>query len=59
LKEDKLNLPTFAEPLPGPKILSMDEYYEFIQFHLKNTHNEKAYWEWKALIAVDEPFTIK
>ena len=30
-----LNLPVFKEPLPGPPVLSMDQYYKFVMMNLK------------------------
>ena len=55
----KLKLPVFKEPLPPPRILSMDEYLEFVQFNLKHAFDKKAYTEWKKISAVNVPFRIK
>lgn len=32
---DGLNFPVFDQPLPGPPILSMDEYYHFVTNQLR------------------------
>lgn len=37
----------------------MDDYLKFVEFHLKNTFNEAANREWKKMLAVDVPFSIK
>lgn len=54
-----LNLPIIREELSRPRPLSMDEYYEFVQFNLKYAFNKKAYAKWKKMLVVDVPFRIK
>lgn len=49
-----LNFPVFEKPLPGPPILSMDEYYEFVM----------ANWRWmkgggRQQRPAAEPFILK
>ena len=55
----KLKLPVIKEPMSAPRTLSMDEYWEFVQFNLKYAFNRKAYAKWKKMIAVDVPFVLK
>ena len=55
----KLKLPVIKEPMSAPRTLSMDEYWEFVQFNLKYAFNRKAYAKWKKMLAVDVPFVIK
>ena len=55
----KLKLPIIKGPLPEPSILSMDEYWEFVQFNLKYNFDKKAYAKWKKMLAVDVPFSLK
>ena len=55
----ELKLPIVKVPRREPKILSMDEYLEFVQFNLKNAFDKKAYQEWKRMLMVDAPFAIK
>jgi len=45
-------------PLPD-RILSMDEYMEFVQFNWDNVIDKEAYSKWKEVIAVDVPFKLK
>jgi hypothetical protein len=54
-----LKFPIIRGPLPKKRVLSMDEYLEFVQFNLKYTVDKKAAREWKKLLAVDVPFVIK
>ena len=54
-----LKLPIIRGPLPKKRILSMDEYLEFVQFNLKYTVDKKAVAKWKKLRAVNVPFRIK
>ncbi|MDD5774060.1 MAG: hypothetical protein PHX78_11410 [bacterium] len=56
---EKLNLPIIIKPLPKQKALSMNEYLEFVEFHLKHTFNRKAYNEEKKKLSVNVPFSIK
>lgn len=41
------------------KILSMDEYLKFVQFHLQHTFDKGAYAKRKKLLAVNVPFRMK
>lgn len=56
---EKLNFPVITKPLPESKILSMDEYLEFVKFHLKYTFDRKAYRKEKKKLSVNMPFSIK
>ena len=52
-------LPVIKEMKEEKKILSMDEYVEFVQFNLKHTLDKKAYEKWKKMLVVNVPFSIK
>lgn len=54
-----LNLPEFKAPLPKKKVLSMDEYLEFVMFNLRNNFDREAYLRWKKMTAVNVPFVMK
>ena len=54
----ELNFPIVKEVALDKKILSMDEYLQFVQFNLKHTFDAKSYAEWKKLLAVNVPFSI-
>ena len=54
-----LKLPIIHKKMSVPRALSMDEYYEFVQFNLKHAFNKKTYAKWKKMLAVDVPFLIK
>lgn len=54
-----LKLPIIQGPLPEKPVLSMDDYFEFVQFNLKYTVDKKAATKWKKLRAVNAPFSIK
>ncbi len=54
----ELNLPIVKELTPNKKILSMDEYLQFVQFNLQHTFDRKSYEKWKKLLAVNVPFSI-
>jgi len=54
-----LNLPIDTEPQLPPKILTMDEYLEFVDFNLRNTFDREAYAKWKELLSVSVPFSLK
>lgn len=56
---EKLNLPVFKKPLPGPPILSMDRYVKFAQFWRKSIVNQKAYEEERKKSIVDVRFSLK
>ena len=55
----KLNFPVFKEGLPGPPILSMDQYYQFVEMHLRYFFNSQANEYWKKKRAVNVPFFLK
>ena len=55
-----LNLPDTNGAAPQPaRILSMEEYLSFVQFHLENLFDKESYFRWKETIAVNVPFKIK
>ncbi|MCK5083948.1 MAG: hypothetical protein KAR31_13650 [Candidatus Omnitrophica bacterium] len=51
-------LPIIKEAHIQKRILSMDEYLEFVQFNLQNTFDKKGYEKWKEMLAVNVPFSI-
>ena len=53
-----LKLPIITEPQLPPKILTMDEYLEFVDFNLHNTFDRVAYEKWKELLSVDVRFSL-
>lgn len=54
-----LNLPNTSGATPQPdRILSMEEYLEFVQFNLENLFDKEAYLQWKKIIAVNVPFKL-
>ena len=55
---EKLKLPIIKEDKSSPKCLSMDDYLQFVYFHLKYTFDKKSYWKWKKMLAVNEPFSL-
>ena len=55
----KLKLPILKNIPSEPKILSMDDYFKFVQFNLKHAFDRKAYAKWKKILAVNVPFKIK
>ena len=56
---EDLNLSIIKGPQREPRVLSMDEYVDFVQFNLENFFDKEAYWEWKKIMAVDVPFRIE
>jgi len=55
-----LNLPIIkGKSSKSPRILSMDEYFKFIQFNLKQTFDKKSYLKWKRLMVVNVAFSLK
>lgn len=54
-----LNLPIIRRTMPDDKWLSMDDYLRFVHLHLKYTFNKEAYNQWKKMLAVNIPFSIK
>jgi hypothetical protein len=55
----ELKLPIIRGHLPKKRVLSMDEYLEFVQFNLKYTVDEDAVMKWKKIRAVNAPFSLK
>ena len=54
-----LNLPDTNDASAQPdRILSMDEYLEFVQFNFDNLLDKKSYFQWKQTIAVNVLFRI-
>jgi hypothetical protein len=51
-------LPIIKKANTPKRILSMDEYLEFVQFNLKNAFDKKAYGKWKKMMIVNVPFSI-
>jgi len=55
-----LNLPIIkGKSSKSSRILSMDEYFKFIQFNLKQTFDKKSYLKWKRLMVVNVAFSLK
>lgn len=55
----ELKLPIIKETMLKTKILSMNEYFKFVQFNLKQAFDKKAYARWKKTLIVNAPFFIK
>ena len=53
-----LKLPIIKEQLPQQRVLSMDEYVQFVQFNLEQVFDKKAYAQWKKMLIVNAPFHI-
>lgn len=56
---ERLSLPIIRGSLPEAKSLSMDDYLKFVLLHLRYTFNRKVYRQWKKMLAVNVPFSIK
>jgi len=55
-----IRLPVIKEHTPpADRILSMEEYLQFVQFNLENFFDKEFYLQWKETIAVDVPFKLK
>ena len=54
-----LKLPVIRGTLSKVRTLSMDEYFKFVQFNLKQAFDKKAYMKWKKMLVVNAPFFIK
>ena len=52
-------LPTIEVTQNQKRILSMDEYLEFVQFNLENNFDREANRKWKKMAAVNVPFTME
>ena len=55
----KLNLPIIKGALKEARTLSMDEYLELVQFNLRHAFDKRAYAQWKKILAVNVPFSLK
>jgi len=55
----KLKLPVIRGMVPKAKVLSMNEYLEFVQFNLEQAFDKKSYAKWKKMLVVNAPFFIK
>ncbi len=55
---DDLDLPVLVGNKSNSKILSMDDYFEFVKFHLEHTFDRAAYKTWKELLTVDVTFSL-
>jgi len=56
---EELNIPIIKGKIPGAKILSMNDYLKFVYLHLKYTFNKDANKEWKKMLGVNVPFSLK
>ncbi|MBF0483531.1 MAG: hypothetical protein HQL25_02380 [Candidatus Omnitrophica bacterium] len=52
----EIKLPIIMDKTAPEKILSMDEYLEFVEFNLTHNFDKDAYAKWKTLMAVNVPF---
>lgn len=55
----KLNFPVIKTSLPGPKVLTMDEYFKFVTFNLKYTTDKKRRKALTGKLPVNTPFRLK
>lgn len=55
---DKLNLPIIKLPVFKTKPLSMDEYWEFVNFNLKYMVDKKTSRRLKKMFYVNMPFSL-
>ena len=55
----KLKSPIIKETLSKSKVLSMNEYFKFVQFNLKQAFDKKAYARWKKMLIVNVAFSLK
>jgi hypothetical protein len=51
-------LPIIRKTRNKKRMLSMDEYLEFIQFNLQNAFDKEGYEKWKKMLSVNVPFFI-
>ncbi len=59
MTEKKLKLPNFNGMISEPPILSMDEYFKFVMFNIKNSKiDKKSDSEWRKKMAVSVPFKL-
>jgi len=54
-----LDLPVVYDSLPEPPPLSMDEYFESIQFWCKYFYNREADEAWRKISVVNAKFEIR
>ena len=54
-----LKLPIIKKVISKSRILSMNDYFKFVQFNLKQAFDKKAYLKWKKMMVVNAPFFIK
>ena len=54
----ELRLPVIKKAISKPKVLSMNEYFKFVQFNLEQAFDKKAYAKWKKMLVVNAPFSI-
>ncbi len=52
-------LPVIRKGFSESKYLTMDKYYQFVQFHLKETFSRRSYSKWKKMLSVNVPFYFK
>lgn len=59
LNKKYLKLPNFNGMISEPPILSMDEYFKFVMFNIKNIKiDKKNDSEWRKKLAVKVPFKL-
>lgn len=56
--EDRLNLPVTKENLPPSRVLSMDQYLEFVYFNLRYTVDINSCRRLKKGLHVDRSFKL-
>lgn len=56
---EELKFPVFKEPLPGPPVLSMEDYLKFVLWNWKHTVDREAVRKAKLEQAVDVRFELK
>jgi len=54
-----IKLPVITGDSPPPRILSMDEYLEFVEFNLRHAFDREAYGKWKEMLSVNVRFSLK
>ena len=54
----EFDLPIIKDLKLSSRILSMDEYLDFVDFNLKNAFDAQAYAKWKKLLIVKERFQL-
>lgn len=53
------NLPPIKNIRTQKRVLSMDEYLEFVKFNIENTLDKPSYDKRKKMLAVNAPFSMK